>query len=185
MTLSSADCSFMRFGRSTMTNLDIATPQLSVLAGGNVAGTDLRITHQGGATHFLQRFALQTHDAFDPAESMRFALEHQNPLVTGFVGGGMAYPEESHSLLKVSHPDIFVWSVKPSEEGVGSGVIVRLWNMAHRPVEGALEFARPLARAMQTTHIETDIEEARLTNGKLAVPLRAQQMKTFRVWLSP
>jgi alpha-mannosidase len=154
-----------------------------VLAGGNVAGTDLRITNQGGATHFLQRFALQTHDAFDPVEAMRFALEHQNPLAIGLVTGGMAYPEKSYSLLEVSHPEIFVWSVKPSEEGIGQGVIVRVWNIAHNPVDGALEFARPLTKATQTTHIETDLEPAPLAGRKLPLALAKQQMKTFRLML--
>ncbi|MGH8693667.1 MAG: hypothetical protein ACREVM_05485 [Burkholderiales bacterium] len=181
VTLSNADCSFLRLGRSTMTNLDTATPLLSVLAGGNVSGIKLHITNQGGGTHFMQRFALTTHDAFDPVEAMRFALEHQNPLVTGSVTGGAAYPEKSYSLLKTSPPEMFVWAVKPAEEGIGQGVIARVWNVAHRPVEGAVEFARPLAQARQTTHIETDLEPVRLADGKLPVALTAQQMKTFRL----
>ncbi|MGH7959319.1 MAG: glycoside hydrolase, partial [Opitutaceae bacterium] len=184
VTLSSADCSFMRVGRSTMTSLDPATPLLSVLAGGNVSGTKLHITHQGGGTHFTQRFALTTHDAFDPVEAMRFALEHQNPLVTGSVTGGTVYPEKSYSLLKTSSPAMFVWAVKPAEEGIGQGVIARLWNVGHRPVEGLIEFAHPLGQARQTTHIETDLEPVRLADGKVPVSLAAQQMKTFRLNLT-
>ncbi len=61
------------------------------------------------------------------------------------------------------------------------GVIARVWNVAHRPVEGAVEFARPLAQARQTTHIETDLEPVRLIEGKLPVALAPQQMKTFRL----
>lgn len=41
--------------------------------GGDVSGVGLKITNQGGATHFLQRFAIQTHDAYDPVQAMRFA----------------------------------------------------------------------------------------------------------------
>lgn len=180
VTLSNFDCSFMRLGRSTMTNLDTATPQLSVLAGGNVSGTKLQIMHQGGATHFQQRFALQTHDAFDPVESMRFALEHQNSLATGLVTGGAAYPAGSYSLLKVSSPELMVWAVKPAEEGIDQGVIVRVWNIAHHPVNAVLEFARPLTQATRTTQIETDLEPTSLADGKLPLALERQQMKTFR-----
>jgi alpha-mannosidase len=70
---------------------------------------------------------------------MRFALEHQNPLAIGLVTGGTAYPEKSYSLLNVSRPKIFVWSVKPSEEGIGQGMMARVWNIAHNPVDGALD----------------------------------------------
>lgn len=90
---------------------------------------------KGGANHFLQRFALQSHSAFEPAEAMRFPLEHQNPLVSGRVAGGKAYPEASYSLLKVSRPDVFLWAVKPSGEGIERGMMVRVWNMAHQAVQ--------------------------------------------------
>jgi len=169
VTLSNADCSFMRLGNSTMKELDTTAPQLS---------------NQGGATHFLQRFALQSHSAFDPAEAMRFSLEHQNPLVSGRVGGGKAYAEKSYALLKVSHPDVFVWAVKPSEEGIERGMIVRVWNLAHKPVQCELEFARSVAGATQTTHIETDLDAVRLVNGKLPVALAPQQIKTYRLNLT-
>ncbi|MGH9842052.1 MAG: hypothetical protein ACREEM_25140 [Blastocatellia bacterium] len=128
--------------------------------------TELQITNQGGATHFMQRFALTTHDAFDPVEAMRFALEHQNPLAPGVITGSGALPEQSYSLLKVSQPGIFVWAVKPAEEGIEHGVIARVWNLTHRPVEGTLEFAEPLDSARQTTHIETDLEEVRPGTGR-------------------
>lgn len=47
LTLSNADCSFMRLGRSTLKELDASTSQLSVLAGGDVSGAALKITNQG------------------------------------------------------------------------------------------------------------------------------------------
>jgi alpha-mannosidase len=114
---------------------------------------------------------------------MRFSLEHQNPLVSGRVTGGQAYPETSYSLLKVSRPDIFVWAVKPSEEGIERGVIVRVWNMAHAAVQGALTCAQPIAGAKQTTHLETDLADVGLVNGTLPVALAPQQIKTFRLVL--
>ena len=97
VTLSNRDCSFVKLGRSTPTELDTATAQLHVLAGGQVDGDGLGIRNQNGATNFLHRFALRPHGGYDPVAAMKFALEHQNPPVTGPVsgGGGAAYPEAS------------------------------------------------------------------------------------------
>ncbi len=69
----------MKLGRSAVVNevsrLDTSTPQISVLAGGQVDGPQLGIPVQGGDSRFLQRFALTVHRRFDPgADSMRFAL---------------------------------------------------------------------------------------------------------------
>ncbi|MBI3243366.1 MAG: twin-arginine translocation signal domain-containing protein [Chloroflexi bacterium] len=91
-TLSNADCYFMRLGNSTVNTLDTTTPQLSPLVGGQVDGSNFGIPNQDGDTQFRQRFALQTHDAYDPVAAMRFALEHQNPLIVSEVTGGDAYP---------------------------------------------------------------------------------------------
>jgi alpha-mannosidase len=95
MALSSPDLSFFRLGRSEPKAFDVQTPKISILAGGQVDGASLGIPNQGGDSHFLQRFALQTHGTFDSASAMRFALEHQNPFVTGEVTDGSAYPETS------------------------------------------------------------------------------------------
>src|SRR5581483_2713119 len=60
ITLSNADCYFMRLGNSTATQLDVSTPQISPLAGGRVGGDGhAGIPNQGGDTNFLQRFALR------------------------------------------------------------------------------------------------------------------------------
>ena len=198
VTLANADCCFMQLGHSTVSRLDTATPLISVLTGGQVDGPKLGIPSQGGDRHFRQRFALQTRSRFDPVEAMRFALEHQNPLVAGMVTGGTgvpnategvggptAYPEQAYSLLRVSRPELLVWAVKPAEEGIDRGVIVRLWNMAYHPVQGEIELGRPVRRAQRATHVETDLDEVRLTDGKLPVSLAAQQLQTYRLTFGP
>ena len=48
MTLSNADCSFAKLGSSTAAILDTATPQINVLAGGQVDGRYLGIQNQNG-----------------------------------------------------------------------------------------------------------------------------------------
>src|ERR1035441_559650 len=99
----------MKLGHSTIADgkseLDIATPQISVLAGGQVDGPSLGIVAQGGDSYFLQRFALRVQGTFNAASSMRFALEDQNPLVAGLVTGGKAYPETNFSLLTTSRSE--------------------------------------------------------------------------------
>jgi alpha-mannosidase len=180
MTLSNADGYFMRLGRSTISYLDTRTPQISVLAGGQVDGPGLGIPAQGGDDYFLQRFALQTHDAFDPAAAMRFALEHQNPLVTGEVKGGTKYPGDLYSFLEVDDPDVLIWALKPAEETSENGVIARFWNLAISPADLAL---RPsgysLVEAKRTTHIETPLENANLENGLLKVSVGPRQWLTY------
>jgi alpha-mannosidase len=188
MTLSNADCYFMKLGNSSDTTtgdgqLDEDTPQIQVLVGGREGGAKLPgtgIFNQGGDTHFLQRFALQTHDAYNPVAAMKFALEHQNPLVTGIVTGGSGYPEASYSLVTVSDPNVLLWALKPAEEGIGRGIIARVWNLSTSPTSFSLGMlSGPIFGAWHTTHIETPLEGAIVTNGALSASLAANQLKTF------
>jgi len=186
VTLSNADCYFMRLGQSTPRKLDTYTPQVSVLAGGRVAGDGRHgIRDQGGDSYFLQRFALATHDAYDPAAAMRFALEHQNPLVTGLVAGGGAYPDRSFSLLGLSDPGVLLWALKPAEEGLAAGLIARVWNVAANPTDFTLQMPFPLARARRTSHIETNVEDATTADGALSAHLAPQMIRTFRLFPAP
>jgi alpha-mannosidase len=135
VTLSNPDLAFAKLGNSTVTSLDTATPQINVLAGGQVDGRSLGIQDQNGASHFLQRFALRPHGGYDPVAAMKLALEHQSPLVTCAVisKDGAAYPATEYSLLTLSDPSVLLCAVKPAEEGIDKGVIVRLWNLSDQP----------------------------------------------------
>lgn len=181
-TLSNADCFFMQLGNSSVDTLDVAKPQISALVGGQVDGPALGFANQGGDAHFLQRFALQTHAAYDPVAAMRFALEHQNPLVTAVITGGSDYPEESYSLLSISNPHVLLWALKPAEDGFPQRVIVRLWNLADRISDFALSLSSgPIWSARRTTHIETPLDDATVMNGALAASLAAHQISTFSI----
>src|SRR5206468_1250669 len=106
MTISNPDLAFARMGSSTVTNLDTETPQLNVLAGGQVDGAALGIPAQNGNAHFLQRFGLRAHASYDRTAAMEFALQHQNPLVTGSIiseKDGGVYPEAQYSLLSIDN----------------------------------------------------------------------------------
>ncbi len=183
VTLSNADLAFMKLGASAVaqgrSTLDTATPQLSVLAGGQVDGPRLGIPAQGGDMYFLQRFALKTHAKFTAAEAMRFALEHQNPLRAAGITGGEAYPEGSFSLLNLSGKDTLLWALKPAEEGLSRGLIVRVWNLARSPQAGKLSLHGGIASASRVTHLETDLERVPLENGALSYTLAPSQLVTY------
>lgn len=183
VTLSNADCSFAKLGNSTATLLDTATPQINVLAGGQIDGRYLGIQNQNGATDFLQRFALRPHGAYDPVSAMRFALEHQNPFVTGGVAGTETspYPAGQYSLLTLSDPSVLLWAVKPAEEGIEKGVIARLWNLAAEPHTARVTLTTGISTARQATHIETDIASLPVSGGTVAVTMNHGQLQTLRL----
>ena len=188
MTLSNADLAFAKLGRSSATLLDTQTPQLNVLAGGQVDGPNLGIRDQNGERHFLQRFALRAHGGYDPVAAMRFALEHQNPLQAGAVisEGQKIYPETGYSLLQLSDPNVLLWALKPAEEGIADGVIARLWNVANTPATSQLRLSVGMLGAQRTTHIETDLETLPLAaDGSLATRFAKQQLQSFRLRLQP
>jgi alpha-mannosidase len=181
VTLSNADCYFMKLGNSQANTLDVSTPQISVLAGGKVAYNNTGISNQGGDSHFLQRFSIQTHDAFDPVTAMKLALEHQNPLVTGPVTGTSGdYPPSAFSLLQISNPNVLLWALKPAEEGIDRGLIARVWNLSPDASNFVLSLnGWTISSAEQVTHIETDIESTSPVDGALSETLSGNQIKTF------
>lgn len=184
MTVSNPDLAFARLGHSTVTHLDTTNPQLHLLAGGQVDGPNLGIRGQNGNTRFLQRFALRPHGGYHPAAAMKFALEHQNPFVTGAIigSGSGAYPETTHSLLKVSNPDVLLWALKPHEDGIEHGLVARFWNLSEKPATTEVSFTPAIAAALRITHIETDIEAVPLTAaGTLPATFTRQQIQTYRL----
>lgn len=185
MTLSNADCYYMKLGNSSAGALDARTPQISVLAGGQADGETLGIPNQGGETHFLQRFALRAHGDFDPLPAMKFSLEHQNPLVTGLVTGGMDYPSEAYSFLTISNPKVLLWALKPHEDGDAEGIVVRLWNLSPSGENFSLRLpAYEIQSAGQLTHIETPAGEAQVTSGALAGAMNRHQIKTYNLHIT-
>lgn len=191
VTLSNMDCSFFKLGTSTVDSLWERSPQLSAMAGGQVdtkvedKGV-LGIISQNGQTQFLYKFALTTHPAdFEPVAAMKFSLEHQNPLVTGAVTGSRdAYPSPTFSLLSTGDPIVLLWSLKPSEDGILEGLIARFWNLAGKPVTSELTVAKPLRRAWQTTHIETNERLLTPVNRQVQVRFSPHQLNTYRLQLA-
>ncbi len=190
VTLSNADCYFMKFGSSAPDNLDTSTPQINVLAGGRVGGDGrFGIPDQGGDSHFLQRFALRGRPEYAPADAMRFALEHQNPLIAGMlpttaspVSNGQMLPEAQFSLLRLESDQVLLWALKPADD-LPDALVVRAWNLG--------DSAQPLALALDQgevdtitplTHIETPAGDTIQFNGREEQPMLApKQIRTFAI----
>jgi len=165
VTLSNADAYFMRLGNSSKSALDTATPRIDVLAGGRAAGDAIdMIRNQGGDTRFRHRFSMLPVTGFVQADAMRFALGHQNPLITGPVLGGATapLPVNRFYLITFGSTDQVVWAVKPAEEGIGNGIIVRVWNQSAAPTTFKATFGAPyrLGTVQRTTNIETNVTVA-------------------------
>ncbi len=191
VTISNQDCSFFKLGQSTADSLWETSSQFNALAGGQVdtygSGKKdtlrLGIYNQNGVKAFRYQFALMTHaNAFDALSAMKFALEHQNPLVTGAVTGKQAtYPETTFSLLKTDAPGLLLWTLKPSEEGITNGLIARFWNLNNTPATPTLNLAIPIRRAWQTTHIETNEQALNPTANQLKMNFSPRQINTYRL----
>ena len=182
VTISNADTSFMSLGTSSIHSLDTTTPQINVLAGGVIG---IGPYGQGGDTHFLQRFSLHPHRTYNETTSMRFALAHQNPLVAGKATGSAAaaFPALAASFLTVGAPNVFLWSLKPAEDGIETGAIARFWNTGAGTVAVNATLGGPfaIASAKATTHIETDTGPAAVNAGRLEAPLPGRRIATFRL----
>lgn len=181
MIVSNRDAYFMKMGNSTNTTLDDTTPQLNVLAAGQIDNA-LGIINQDGDSYFEHFLALKPHaHGFKPAEAMRFSLQHQNPLIAHRVQGGSGYDGKQFSLFSFSDANALIWALKPAEEGIDTGIIMRVWNVAdvNKPV--TISANSPIAKGFSTTHIETDDQTIPLEKGKLNTVLGHNRLHTFRL----
>lgn len=188
ITLSNQDCSFFKLGESKVDTLWENASELHALAGGQVDkkledGGMMGIFNQNGEKSFLYNFALTTHNkTFDATVAMKFSLEHQNPLVTGQVEGDKTdNNQNTFSLLFVSDPSLFLWSVKPSEEGIENGLITRFWNFNSTAVKPTITFNTPLSKAWQTAHIETNERLLSPVTKRLTVDFKQYQLNTYKL----
>ena len=184
VTLSSSDLAFMKLGESSIADgvskLDTKTPQIRVLAGGQSDGASLGIHKQGGDTHFLQRFGLRTHNGYNAAQAMRFALEHQNPPVAGWIRKAGTLPQDSYSMLSVSNPNVILWALKPADDR-NKGLIARFWNLASTPQSYSVSLTQGVSKAFQATHIETDLAPLPVSSGAIRLQAERLQIKTIRL----
>jgi alpha-mannosidase len=180
ITLSNADCLFFRLGDSTPDHLDANSSIVHVLIGGQV-NDNLGVIKQDGDTLFHQNFSLFPHDhSFNAGESMRLALEHQNPFDAGGVTRGGTWTQKRHSFVSNDNENAILWTLKPGEE---DGLTMRFWNLESKPVVTRTRFSQDIAKVKHASHVETDIAEIPSSGNEVALSLNPHQLKTFRVWL--
>jgi alpha-mannosidase len=183
IALSSWDSAYFRLGQSTASFLDQTSSTIHAVVGMQVDGTSLGIDAQGGDTFFRNRFSIRPHAFYSSGPVMRFALEHQNPLIGVPVTGAKGVlPAESLSLVRVAGSDAVLWALKPAEEGIDEGIVARVWNLAEAPRSISLELTGlDPVNATRTTHIETDLEPIDLVGATLTDVLARQEMRTYRI----
>ena len=181
ITLSNWDAFAMRIGDSTPKRFDLPSSRIAVLGVGNPR--DSGFEGQGGAEYFVNRFALTGHrGGFSGAEAMRASLAHQNPLRAIVVPPRQSGPlsEPASSLAAVSASNVVVVAFKPAEEP-DRGYVLRLWELDGRETSFEIDVsAFQATQAFETSLIETDREPMTLDDGKIAVTIGANEIKTFR-----
>jgi alpha-mannosidase len=182
--VSNRDAILMKTGNSTIKRLDPETPQIRVLAAGQVDAPGLGIVNQDGDSYFENFFALKTtKNGFDATAAMKFSMEHQNPLVTGAIRGNTGYNNQKSGLFEVSNPNVLVWALKPAEEGIEDGIIMRVWNMSDQDEDFVISSSSLIKRCKMTTHIETDISDVIPDQGKLKLKIGHNRLQTYRIFL--
>lgn len=183
ITLSNRDAYFMKTGKSTLTTMDDTSAHIKVLAAAQVDNA-LGIVNQDGDSYFENFFAIRPHaGSFNSAEAMRFSLQHQNPLVAAKITGGTRYNEKEFSMFSVSDSNALVWALKPSEEGIDNGIVIRVWNMADIDKPVSIVSGLPILKAFGITHIETDDKEIPVTKDALNITVGHNRLQTFRLFL--
>lgn len=179
VTVSVADCLFMKLGNSEEQKLDSKSPQINVLIGGQIdKNYRLGIENQGGDSLFQQNFALLPHaQAYNQTQAMKFSLEHQNPLMASKVTGGNDLPANQYSYLSINDPSVLVWSLKPSET---SGTSLRVWNMGDSKII-SISFDKNIQKVSETTHVETVVGALSILDKKVNLNVKQQEMKTIKV----
>jgi alpha-mannosidase len=186
VTVSSWESPFFRLGASTPTTLDAGSTRMQALVGMH-EDPEIGIPNQGGDAAFMDRFALRTHGVWNAPAAMRFALEHQNPLVAGAVTGvpNAPLPEEGYSMLNVSDPDVLLWALKPAQDGGALDLVARAWNLGSinktvrlHPVNERLSGAR------EVTHIEQDKGAVAWLPTQMTDDIGSQQIKSWRLKMS-
>lgn len=182
ITLSNQDAFTMQVGNSTPGSFDLPTSEVSVLAFGQVSGSD-SITDQGGDTYFRNRFAVQgSAGAYSGAQAMKTSLAHQNPLQTIALARNQSGPltQDTQSFLSVSAPNVVVTAFKPTEEG-DRGLLVRLWELDGAPTTFSIDAsAFSPTMAYETSLIETDTAPASVASGVIAASIGANEIKAYR-----
>jgi hypothetical protein len=131
---------------------------------------------QPGLVEF--RYALSSHDGYDPARAAREARQVASPPLVHPV---MNCPKpRDGQFLQVKGAGIEVLHVKPAEDG--DGIVVRLLNLGLTPFEAELTCpGRQVASAWLTGAVEQNRERLTVQNSTVRCPLPSRRPTTIRV----
>lgn len=154
------------------------------MAAGQIDG-NLGIVNQDGDSYFEHFLALKPHSGdFNATESMKFSLQHQNPLMDEKIIGGSAYDRKQFSMFSISDTNVLVWALKPAEEGIDNGIIMRAWNLSDKNKPVTITSNSVIIKAFSTSHIETDNKGIPVQKGAIHTTALHNRIQTFRIFLN-
>lgn len=109
------------------------------------------------------------------------AFSFNLPLMAARIEGGGKLPQTC-SLLQVEPAELVVSTIKKAEED--EALIVRLYNIAHEEVEGAIEFPQAIATAVETDLDERERETLQVEGRRVCFKSRGHEIKTFKFVLA-
>ncbi len=113
------------------------------------------------------RIAFAEADAFQTDLRALSVLAHSGPLPPVL------------SFIRIDPPVLRLSALKPPEDG--AGLILRLWNVEDRPVEGTIRFWQPFARALRVNLAEEGEETLATDTDTLLLTVSGRQVITIRV----
>jgi alpha-mannosidase len=129
------------------------------------------------------QYALVPHTGnWQSARIFRAAQEFNTPLVVRPVAQHAGTLHAKWGFLDLSNGDVVLSALMPAEDG--KGLIVRLYEAAGRPVEGArLHFTSSVGAVSEVNLMEDPLASMGVDNNSLHFNLRPFEIKTFRVQL--
>ena len=137
---------------------------------------------QGGETRF--RFAITSRERTDSVAAARFGWSASTPLLAVPVlqpNPTAPLLDASGSLITVAEPNVIVIGVKQAD--AGQALIVRLWEVSGQATTARLRLDPhlPATQATACSLVEEAQQPLTITDGTIAVPLRAHGLATVRV----
>ena len=165
--------------------LDTRTPQIQVLAGGQIDAPQAGIAKQGGDQHFLQRFALRTHGGFDATSEMQFALEHQNPLVTEWLRPAGIIRRRLTLCSRIPTRASCCGHSSPPKMDPQAGLVARFWNLSATAQSYTVSLPNGIAAATRSTQSKPTSKPLPVNAGRLTVAIAPAQLQTVRIIPAP